>query len=279
MLPAELLNDRLCFSIASPDVTKMPIAWTGETESICRTLSHVGYRGVEVQVRDPAGFDTLAFTTTLAKYGITLVSLSTGPAAHDSLVIASNDPSIRQATLDRLKTIADFAADQGASVAIGSIRGSSHTAGSIERAKELLHDSLVILGAHVAGSGIRWLIEPQSRSITDLLTTVEDTLHLIDDIPVDQVGIEFDTFHALNEEDNILNALTTAQNSGRLQHVQVADSNRKVPGDGQLNWRELLTHLADIGYEGWLSVEVSHDEPSSTIAKRARSQLIQAVDR
>ncbi|TDE01146.1 sugar phosphate isomerase/epimerase family protein [Jiangella asiatica] len=261
--------DRLCYAIASPDVDVMPIAWTGPAGGVCAALAELGYGGVEVQVRDPRGFDTSDFARVLADHGLDLVSVSTGPAAADGLVLTASNENNRRATVERLKRIADFAAEHGATVAIGSIRGGSKAAGSRDLALERLHETVNVLVEHVAGTGVTFLLEPQSRMATDLLNTVEEVLDFAAGFPSSALALEVDTFHMMGEEGSLGGPLVAAHLAGRLAHVQVGDSHRRWPGSGLVPWPEVLGVLGALGYQGWLSVEIEQKPSSPVAAERA----------
>lgn len=267
---------RLCYTIASPDVEVMPIAWTGETGAICAALAGLGYGGVEVQVRDPAAFDTAEFGRVLADAGLALVSVSTGPVTQEGLVLTSPDKHVRRNAIDRLKRIAGFAAEHHASVAVGSIRGGSRIAGGYDRAVGLLRDALTELVGDAAGSGVTYLLEPQARAVTDVFNTVGAALAFVGDFPASSLALEVDTFHASAEERSICGALVAAHRAGRLAHIQLGDSNRRSPGSGVVPWGEVLGVIDAIGYAGWLSVEVEQ-KPSSAVAADQAQRFLRIV--
>jgi sugar phosphate isomerase/epimerase len=42
----------------------------------------------------------------------------------------------------------------------------------------------------------------------------------------------------------------------RLWHVHIADSNRRYPGSGHLNFASIFATLEDMGYHGFVSAEI-----------------------
>jgi len=75
------------------------------------------------------------------------------------------------------------------------------------------------------------------------------------------------------EERSIPAALAHGQLSGVMRYVQVADSNRRCPGRGHLNWADILGTLQSTGYHGWLSVECTQIPDSQTCAREAHEFL------
>jgi sugar phosphate isomerase/epimerase len=68
-----------------------------------------------------------------------------------------------------------------------------------------------------------------------------------------------DFFHMNIEERDPAEAIRAA--GRRLRHVHVADSNRRQPGAGHLDFPSLLGALRTIGFDGWLTLECVLDEP------------------
>jgi sugar phosphate isomerase/epimerase len=67
-------------------------------------------------------------------------------------------------------------------------------------------------------------------------------------------------FHMNIEEASIEESLRRA--APALRHVHVADSNRRAPGWGHLDFRHILETLQEVGYQGYLSAEtLPHPDP------------------
>jgi sugar phosphate isomerase/epimerase len=83
---------------------------------------------------------------------------------------------------------------------------------------------------------------------------------LVEAVGHPNAGVLVDTFHASLEEPSVEAAIGEA--GGRLLHVRIADSNRRAPGWGELDFQRALKALERIGYRSWLSAEVI---PSPTL--------------
>ena len=69
------------------------------------------------------------------------------------------------------------------------------------------------------------------------------------------VRIMADTFHMnIEEPDGICGAIRRA-GSDYLKHFHVADNNREPAGKGTLPWKEILSALREIGFDGTISFE------------------------
>ena len=96
-------------------------------------------------------------------------------------------------------------------------------------------------------------IEPLNRFETYFLNTAADALALANAIGHSRVGILFDTFHANIEEKDVAAALRLV--GPRLKHVHTCENDRGVPGSGHVDWPGVFQALADLRYDGWLTIE------------------------
>jgi sugar phosphate isomerase/epimerase len=73
-----------------------------------------------------------------------------------------------------------------------------------------------------------------------------------------------DTFHMNIEEASIENSI--CYSGDKIFHVHYADSNRRYPGAGHLNFPSIVASLSSIGYSGYLSGEhLALPDPISAI--------------
>ncbi|MCA9835942.1 MAG: sugar phosphate isomerase/epimerase [Trueperaceae bacterium] len=105
---------------------------------------------------------------------------------------------------------------------------------------------------HAQKEGVRIALEPLNRFETNFLNRHDQALALAQAVGPD-CGVCLDAFHMNIEEADFRQAL---QNTGsRLYDFHVADNNRMACGQGQLNWRDIVGMLKEIGYDGALTVE------------------------
>ena len=60
-------------------------------------------------------------------------------------------------------------------------------------------------------------------------------------------------------------------------HFHVADSNRKYPGAGHLDFKSILEVLYSTGYQGWVSGEFVPDPDPDTAAQRSIAYLRETI--
>ncbi|MDP8983756.1 MAG: TIM barrel protein [Pseudomonadota bacterium] len=96
--------------------------------------------------------------------------------------------------------------------------------------------------------GIVLGIEPVNRYESNLYNTIAEVLALIEEIGATNVRVQADTFHMSIEEKGFAAPLRAA--GARLGYVHLSESDRLVPGTGNVNWQQLFAGLAEAGYAG-----------------------------
>jgi D-psicose/D-tagatose/L-ribulose 3-epimerase len=124
-----------------------------------------------------------------------------------------------------------------------------------ERAASLdaLVERLSDLARYAADHGVTLCVEPLNRFETSLLNTVEQTVEVLDRVDHDACGLLFDTFHANVEEKDLGAAIRRA--GPHLEHVHACANDRGAPGNGHLDWDEVVDALVAVGYDGPLVIE------------------------
>jgi len=231
------------------DAVAMRGGWAGAV----RAAAAMGFDGVELAVRDPAGVDAQALARLLAETGLAVPALGTGQAyLTDGLSLSHPDEGVRARAIERVEAHVRFASPLGAAVIIGLIRG--RVVGDRQATEARLAAAFEPLVRAAEREGVALIIEPINRYETDLLTTIAETVAFIDRIGAGPLGILADTFHMNIEEVSIEQSLHAA--GERLRHVHTADSNRRAPGWGHLDFAAVLATLRAMSYRGWLSAEI-----------------------
>jgi sugar phosphate isomerase/epimerase len=133
----------------------------------------------------------------------------------------------------------------------------------LERA--LLAAQLVELATDAERAGVRLIVEPVNRYETHLLVRLRDAASLVAPLDCPSLRIVADLFHMALDEPDIQAALR--EHAGLIGHVHLADSNRRLPGQGGTDFAAVLGTLADVGYAGWLAFECG--EPGDNLPHAA----------
>ena len=242
------------------------VAFKGDFENNIAKIAGWGYDGVELAIRDPDLVDVATIERTLAKHGLQVPALGTGQAwGEERLSFSHPDEDVRKAAIQRIKSHIQLAHQLRAKVIIGLIRGVTPPAQtktqSMHFLEQCLHDCLEAASA----LGVYMALEPLNRYETDLIHTITDGLELIDRIGSPNLGLLLDTFHMNIEESMIEESIRLC--GEHIFHFHVADSNRKYPGAGHLDFGSILNTLYSTGYLGWVSGEFMSIPDSDTAAQ------------
>jgi sugar phosphate isomerase/epimerase len=259
---------KLACVVAAPEVGSLSFGWPGDLGHVLPALAGIGYEGVELQVRDPSRFDVGALAARIHAAGLTVTGIGTGPVGgEDGLFLTSPDAGVRSRAITRLTSILEVAAELGVHLTIGGVRGRVGWSSGDGDAMAWFRTAIEELLARAETLETQILLEPQNRSVTDFLQTVGETIGFLDAYPSPYLGLLCDTYHMASEEPSVIAALVEGRMSGRMNYVQVADSNRRAPGAGFLNWQDIVGVLRALDYDGWLTAECL---PVPTSASSAR---------
>ena len=232
-----------------------PILYPGRLDECMETASALGYEGLEVNLYLASDLDVAAFRQALDQHGLALVSVGTAPILlEDGLYLAHSDAIIRQAVVDRIKGHIKFGSEFGAAVTLGIIRGTQRLTGDGQLETSWILECLRELADYAAAVQTTLLFEAVNRYEVPLFNSTAQALALIESLDRPNVELLLDLFHMNIEDASLGGAIRRA--GARLGHLHVADSNRRAPGWGHLNYGEVLEALTNTGYQGWLSAEV-----------------------
>lgn len=250
------------------------LAYKGDFERNVEKIARLGYDGVELAVRDPKLLDADHVEKVVGRLGLEVPAIGTGQAyGEEGLSFTDPDESVRRRAVERIAAQIRFARRFDALVIIGLLRGKAVPRVERERALAWLVEALRECAVMAEEEGIKLVLEPLNRYETDLVNSVAEALHLIEEVGSEAVGLLFDTFHANIEEPSIEGSIRTS--GDRLLHVHVADSNRWYPGAGHLDFKAILDTLFATGYQGYISGEFMPLPDADTSAERSIAYLRQ----
>ena len=219
-----------------------------------------GYDFAELLVPEPGELDLSVTRRALADAGLGVVL-----AARVNLDrnLTSDDAARRQAGRDYLVYCAETAQALGAPVVGGPLYGNPlvfagrapHVVSEALRQARLdwCLEGLKMGGDAAARCGIRFGVEPLNRFETDILNTTRQGVALMEMVRHPNIGLVLDTFHMNMEDDDIVTALHDG--AAHMIHFQANENHRGYLGTGHLDWSPIVRALADIGYQGTISLE------------------------
>jgi D-psicose/D-tagatose/L-ribulose 3-epimerase len=216
-------------------------------------LKDAGFDGIEIAMLSPSTLPATAIRRELGKYQFECTCCSAFGAG---LSLASEDREVRKKAMTHVRDSLKAAAELGSSLVagplytpVGYFTGKRRTSDEWRRTIDCWQE----LRSDVKQTGVKVAIEPLNRFETYFLNIASDAALLCDEIADPNIGILLDTFHCNIEEKSIGPALKAA---GRhLKHIHSCENDRGIPGTGNVNWPEFFQTLAEIGYDGWLTIE------------------------
>jgi sugar phosphate isomerase/epimerase len=252
-------------SIAIADTNALPSAFVvfrGFQKSIPKAAK-LGFDGVELALRRVSEINMKELDRLLSENKIEVSCISTGQVFADGgLMFTHDDEAKRWEAKAVFKEFIDMAQDYGKLVNIGRIRG---TVGNRNRkhVEDLFVQVVCELCEYAQARGVTLLLEPVNRYECDFINTIDDGGKFLRRIAATNLAIMPDVFHMNIEERNISEALT--KNIEHIKYVHFADSNRLAPGEGHVDFGQILETLFKIGYDEYVSIEILPN-PSPDIA-------------
>lgn len=170
--------------------------------------------------------------------------------------LVSSNYSIRENTINYLKECVDFASAINASYISVSATANMKIRPEADKESEIKWaiEGLRIVGEYALQKNIKLTLEPWNRYETYLVNRMEQALEIVNEVNLPSVGCMADTYHMNIEEKNIPDAIKLA--GDKLFYIHIADSNRKAPGYGHIDFNEIVLAIKEIQYEGVLSMEL-----------------------
>lgn len=240
--------------------------FTSDQIDLLEKIASLGFDFVELPVEDPNDFTVETLAPALKRLGLEAVICTAVTAARD---MSAESSEARQAALDYFEACLKLAQGLGASCVVGPLyapvaKARLETEALRQAEWERSAASLALLAETAGNCGVRLGLEPLNRFETDMVNTVEDALRMVEAVDSPHLGIALDTFHMNIEETSFRRAVEQA--GERLVHVQVSDSHRGVPGEGNSDWAGLRQGLKGIGYDGKIGIESFSPDASSLAA-------------
>jgi sugar phosphate isomerase/epimerase len=266
---------KLAYPVATPEVRAPILGAASASADMLLALRDLGYRAIEPFVADPAAFDTDAWIRNVQRSGLAIAAIGTGPVVFDDhLTFTHPAASMRRAAIDRAKAIVTFAAQLGAQVNIGKLRGDIE-ANTADQSRAWMRAAFVEVCGHAAEAGVVVTIEPQSRGVINNLNTTAEALAWLRELEQPNLRLMLDVFHMEQMGEDIAASFEVARDV--LLHVHYADTERQVAGAGRLDFSAITKQLRAIGYDRAITVEVKQHPSVLEAARRSASFLLPLI--
>lgn len=251
------------------------------SEAVRRIADH-GYAGVEILGDDPHAYfpefendDREAVLEALSETGLEVSNVNANtamgyyddapPSAFFEPSIIRADEEARRWRVEYTKRAIDLAEAVDAP-AICLATGRPLPGTTPEQAREYLDDSLEEILDYAEPRGIDVGIEFEPELLVE---NTEESLAVIDDLGRDALGVNLDIGHAAVYGEDVVESIERCAGSITGVHIEDIVGGRRgkhyhrIPGEGDLDFRRIFDAFDDIGYDGFVTLELYTypDEP------------------
>ena len=227
-----------------------------------------GYTGIEfapftinTDAREISAQQRSEIRAQVESYGLEGVGLHWLLAFTEGYYLTSPDEAVRQRTAEYLAELARLCRDLGGTILVlGSpqqrnlLPGISHDQGS-DYAADVLRQAAPVF----EDCGVTLAVEPLSPAEGDFLNTAALGAELAGKVDSESVQLHLDVKAMSSQQEPIVETIRDFHHL--MAHFHANDANLRGPGMGEIDFVPILQTLKDVGYDGWVSVEVFDYEP------------------
>jgi len=252
-----------------------------EIERICDTVAEIGYEGLEVapfslhdDVRVMPADMRKRVRRALDASGIECAGLHWLLTKPPGLHIGTPDQAIRDETASYIVTLAEFCAELGGrEMVFGSPKSRDVPDGA--RYEEYWRRSVETIrtaAERCEPHAVTIAMEPLARSISSFLNAAAEVRRFVADVDHPLVKMTLDCYSMGDER--VPRGQVIRETGALCAHVHANDTTKREPGTGALDLAEVVNALRDVGYSGWMSLEVFEIDPDpETMARRGYSSM------
>jgi len=255
-------------------------------EEQCRIISEAGYTGIEVapfciadDLSTVSQSTLLELRQTAERFGLEIIGLHWLLAKTEGLYLTSPDESIRNATAEYLKLLARTCATLGGRVLVfGSpfqrnLLPGVTTQQAMDYAAEVFREAMPVFAEH----DVVLCMEPLTTKETDFVNTCAEAVELMKLVDHAAFVLHQDVKAMLGAELDSIPELIHRYHEV-CGHFHVNDTNLLGPGMGETDYHPILKALLEVGYDGWISVEVFDYSPGAEkITKKSLEYMRQIL--
>jgi D-psicose/D-tagatose/L-ribulose 3-epimerase len=229
--------------------------FTTETIALFPKIKLMGFDAVEIPVEYPELIDAKKIKSALQQNDLEAIVCGAFGPSRD---LTNDDPTVQEGCLQYIIQCLDLCNEWDAKFLAGPMYSAVGKARMVSGEQRKLEWERAVTNLHKVANlaqarKLEIAIEPLNRFESDMINTSGDVLRLIQDVNHTAAKVLLDGFHMAIEEKNIAEAITLV--GDKLIHLQVSENYRGTPGTGQTPWNDYKKALADINYNGVVSIE------------------------
>jgi len=248
---------------------------------VLQYAAHLGYDGVEIaphtlaeRVEKIDSAQRRDIREAVESNKIEIVGLHLLLFSPRGLYLNHPDALIRTKTVDYLKTLIVFCAEIGGKIVVFGSGKQRNIYPDLtpQKAWEYAVDSFRRVLKTAEKHGVTVCIEPLSYRLTNFVCKASEALKMVEEIDHPNFKMMLDVRSATDDEKPIPDLIRDS--APHLAHFHANDDNGKAPGTGNADYKSISDTLREIGYHGYLSVEVFDFKPDpKTIARESLKTL------
>lgn len=246
-------------------------------EKIFNFLKETGYQGLEIapftlgNSVDEIEKSTIEKIRDLSKKtGIEIIGTHWLLVKPEGLSVSTKDKNLREKTSDYLVKLVNFTAEIGGEIMVfGSPKqrniGEEQT---YQEVKKNFIECLLKPLEVAKEKNVYICIEPLTEKETNFINTGKQAIEIIEEVNHPNLKLHLDVKAMCGERRPIPEIIKEGEKY--LKHFHINDENLLGPGFGKVDYEPIIAALKEIGYDGWLSVEVFDFSPGpEVIAKKS----------
>jgi D-psicose/D-tagatose/L-ribulose 3-epimerase len=215
-------------------------------------LQEWGFSGIELNIGRPEQIDPVELKSLLAEHGLKMTMFASGATAKaEGLSLSHEDGDVRATSVQRCKEFLDFAAEFGAGVIVGFLKGG--VSQDRDAARDRFREAVGRVEVHARAMQVPLLIEATNRYESSAVNSLQDAADLILAYRNPYLRVLPDTFHMNIEESSMTGALV--KHVALYDSLHISDNNRLFPGLGAIDFFAILRFLKEAGYAGSIAIE------------------------
>jgi len=194
--------------------------------------------------------------------------------------LTSPDKDVRRKTAEYLGELARLCRDLGGRVLVLGSPAQRNLLPGVSHDEALGFAAEVICQAipTMEDCGVTLAVEPLGPQEGDFLRTADAGVELIERVASPNCRLHLDV-KAMSSEDRPIPDIIR-EHAVHLEHFHANDANKRGPGMGEIDFVPILAALEEVGYDGWVSVEVFDYEPGiEALARESIDYLRACLDK
>lgn len=257
--------------------------WDWERQ--CQFAASLGYTGLELapftlapRITDVSAEQRSTLRKQAEAHGMQIIGLHWLLAKTQGLHLTTHDAAVRRATADYIIELGNACADMGGTLMVFGSPMQRNLEVGMSREQALDHAAEVFRQAMPALSdrGVFLCMEPLTPKETNFINTCADAMELGALIDHSNFVLHQDVKAMLGAESKSIPELIH-EFKGRVGHFHVNDTNLLGPGMGDTQYLPIFKALLEVGYDGWVSVEVFDYKPGAEFIARSSIEYMQRV--